>query len=457
MIANRFRPHKMLKPLLAAMMLSAACASVPEPDAGQYHHARAPRFSPERPVVVIPGFGNSKLFDAERDTYVWGTPRTMIHTSYEDDLDLPVDPSTGTFGADGLVPRGGFVGSRGPINIAWRIAHGLETRGAYREARDATPGAGTAEIHKFAFDFRLSATENARRLDAFIDEIRLKHADPSLQVDVIAFSAGGVVALTYAKLGTADLDRPETWEAGARLAASKVETLILVAAPQEGTNESIRVLVRGEKLIRRAWPPEMMASFPSVAEMLPEERFPFVDEGGWTIGFDVWSADSWEAFEFAIYSDEARTAIARHGADWESYDRAFRRSLERAERLRATLRSRPVPDGIRFAALAGDCIPTAERVLMRADRTLVFYPSELREGEETLAALLFAPGDGSIAASSAAARTPEREFFCRGHQGIASDPWAHEAMLRALGSGILTANGEAAAPALTGMESAGTR
>jgi hypothetical protein len=457
MIAIRSRSHKIMIPLLLATAVLSACASVPAQSAASDARPAVPRFTPLRPVVVIPGFGNSKLWDPVEEAWVWGTARNMVHTEYEDDLDLPFDPASGRFGVDHLVPRGGFVGSRGPINIAWRISRGLAKRGAYHPARDGRSSESAGEIHPFGYDFRLSATDNARKLDEFIEGIRARHGDPGLEVDVIAFSAGGMIALTYAKLGTADLDRPETWDAGARAAASKIATLILVASPQEGTGESIRVLVRGEKLVRRAWPPEMMATFPSITEMLPAESHPFVDEEGREIDFDVWDAAAWRELRFGIHAEGTQEAVALRGGDWRDLDRGFRASLERAARLRAALRERPVPDGIGLTALAGGCIPTAERVLLRADRTLAFYPSELREDEAPLEELLFGPGDGSISLKSAIARSGRSELFCRGHQGIASDRDAHDAMLRVLAEGSAAAF-EAGANALPlGMESAGTR
>lgn len=443
--------------LFLAALLTTACVSVPEPGAHPSTHPLAPQFTPTRPVVIIPGFGNSKLWNPVTQSYVWGTPRTTIFTQYDDDLDLPFDPATGRFCFDNLVPRGGFAGSRGPVNIAWRIARGLEKRGSYREAHEEDGPDAAADIHPFAFDFRLSATDNARRLDAFIDDIRARHGDPTLKVDVIAFSAGGMVALTYAKLGTADLDRPETWDAASRAAAMKIATLLLVATPQEGTNESIRVLVRGEKIVRRAWPAEMMATFPSIAEMLPAARFPFVDETGRAIGVDIWNADVWRTLRFGIYSDGAKESIVQCGGDWSAVEQGFRASLARAARLREALRERAFPPGMLVTALAGDCIPTAQRVLLRADHTLAFYPSELLPHEHSLESVLFAPGDGSIEAASATAQTSRSEFFCRGHQGIASDAGAQEAMLGALARGFPTLPAIPSDSPAQGMESTRSR
>ena len=56
--------------------------------------------APPRPVIVIPGFGVSRLYDPVRRVYVWGTGHATFRTNYEDDLDLPEG------GHDRLVPRG---------------------------------------------------------------------------------------------------------------------------------------------------------------------------------------------------------------------------------------------------------------------------------------------------------------------------------------------------------------
>lgn len=81
--------------------------------------------------------------------------------------------------------------------------------------------------------------------------------------------------------------------------------------------------------------------------------------------------------------------------------------------------------------IAGDCVPTARRVLARGDGTYVFYPDELRPDEERLRQILFAPGDGTVPLSSAASPPPQ-QLFCDGHQGLAADPSVHRAIVRIL-------------------------
>src|SRR5207237_8843167 len=96
--------------------------------------------------------------------------------------------------------------------------------------------------------------------------------------------------------------------------------------------------------------------------------------------------------------------------------------------VRDELRRAPVPPNIHLSVIAGDCVATAHRVLMRPNGTYVFYPGELAAGERRLEPMLFEPGDGTVPISSAG----EGFTVCDGHQGIAADPTVHRAILRTL-------------------------
>jgi hypothetical protein len=96
---------------------------------------------PARPAIVIAGFGVTRLVDPVTKRHVWGTPRAVWRTQYEDDLDL--DPN------DRLVPAG-WVGSRGPINTGWQLEIGLRKFGGYTAGVDVLP-------------FRYSSTKKGSR------------------------------------------------------------------------------------------------------------------------------------------------------------------------------------------------------------------------------------------------------------------------------------------------------
>ncbi|MGZ5475394.1 MAG: alpha/beta fold hydrolase [Thermoanaerobaculia bacterium] len=335
---------------------------------------------PPRPVIIVPGFGVTRLYDPVKRRYVWGTGHATMQRRFEDDLDLPVE-SDGNAGHDRLLPRG-YVGSRGPINIGWQLSEGLRKFGRYVPGRT---------VHPFYYDWRLSARDNAAHLGALVDEVR-----GGGKVDIVTHSAGAVVALTYVKL-----------QQGGRF----VDHLVLIAPAQLGVIDAFRVLVRPERFLRRVFTVEMVETWPSVPEMFPEDGRFLVDEQGRARDFDAWTPKSWRSI--------IRTTPA------------FERSIVEARRFRDELRAAPLPSGLKLSVIAGDCVPTARRAMMRGDRSFVFYPQELHQSERPLERELFEPGDGTVPVSSARAGG-EAALFCDGHQGLAADPNVQHAVIRIL-------------------------
>ena len=339
---------------------------------------------PPRPVVIVPGFGVTRLLDPVDDRYVWGTPRATVHTRFEDDLDLPIGDD-GAIGHDRLIPRG-YVGSRGPINIGWQLREGLRKYGGYVPDRD---------VYMFYYDWRLGARDNARALGRLIDSVRHRG-----KVDVITHSAGALVGLTYVKL-----------EGG----GDNVAHLVLIAPTRRGVIDAFRVLVRPERFVRRVFTSEMVSTWPSVPELLPDDGRFLVDDRGAPVGFDAWRPDDWKRF---------LPLDARH-------QRAFASSIANARTFRDALRDAPMPAGIQLNVIAGDCVATAIRAVARKDGTFVFYRRELRPSEKPLQRKLFELGDGTVPLSSATAGEAAT-LFCDGHQGLAADPNVHRALLRIL-------------------------
>ncbi len=330
---------------------------------------------PPRPVIIVPGFGLTRLFDPVTRHYVWGTVHNTVQTRYADDLDLPAA------GRDRLIPQG-YGGSRGPMNSGWRLSQVLTKYGRYTRGRNVYP---------FYYDWRLTAKENAEKLSELADKIR-----GDGKVDIVTHSAGAIVALTYVKLGRG---------------AEVVDHLILIAPTTRGVADAFRILVRPERFLMRVFNARIVSTWPSVLELLPEDGRFLVDSRGNTIDFDAWNAGSWRKF--------GRT------------ETSFAESLVRARRFRDELRDASMPPEVRFTVLGGDCVPTATHVLARSDGTFAFYRKELRRNENWLATQLFEPGDGTVAVSSSSS-TGDTLFFCAGHRGIVNDPNVNRALIRIL-------------------------
>jgi len=348
-----------------------------------YLRENAARFTepPARPVIVVPGFGVSRLFDPVTGRFVWGTAHAMVQRRYADDLELDA--------TDRLVPRG-FVGSRGPINIAWQLTEALRKYGGYTRDRD---------LYAFAYDWRRSARDNANELAKFIENVRRAHG--GTKVDLVTHSAGALVGLAYVKL----------------VARDDVEHLVLIAPTRRGVADAFRLLVRGEQFLRRSFTPAMAATWPSVYELLPEDEKFVIDAHGNAV--PIWSDG------LSARRDRAR----KRRAESPSLQMA-------ARRFRDELRDSPLPADVQMTIIAGDCVPTTRRVLARDDGTYAFYREELRENERALESAMFEPGDGTVPVSSATAGE-DALLFCDGHQGIASDPNVHRALIRVLRTATL--------------------
>ena len=354
--------------IVAAAVGAAAHCNTTDRTRRGYLRAAAPTFEtpPPRPAIVIAGFGVTRLLDPVTNRYVWGTPRSMVHTRYADDLDF--DPN------DRLVPRG-WVGSRGPVNTGWQLSIALRKFGGYRENVDVIP---------FFYDWRRSARDNARLLGDLVERTR-----NGGNVDLVAHSAGALVATTYLKTS----------------AQPPVENLVLIAPVQRGVVDAFRIFVRPERLMRRTFTPQFVATWPFVFELLPHDGRIFVDEEGKALDVDVWDTAIWKA-------DVAPM-------------------LTSARALHDELRGAPIPPRVNVSVIAGDCVPTARRVLLRRDGSFAFYPHDLRDSERHLASILFEPGDGTVPISSARGNDAAM-IVCDGHQGIAADPTVHRALVRAL-------------------------
>ena len=364
---------------MIAILLLAACTT-DRTRRGYLERMAADLPAPQRHVIVVPGFGVTRLYDPVAERFVWGTPRAAVRTRYDDDLDLP--RGVGASPRDRLVPRG-YAGSRGPVNVGWQLTEALRKYGGYVAGET---------VHPFFYDWRLSARDNA------IELARLAHrVSPERRVDVVTHSAGALVALAWVKLGGG---------------ADRVDRLVLIAPPRRGVVDAFRIFVRPERFVRRIFRPDVVATWPAIYELLPDDGRFVVAADGSRLPFDAWVPATWETVAPGVSPDRERLASAR----------AFRDELA----------STPLPPAVRLTVIAGDCVPTALAALRRDDGSFAFYASELSDQEKPLAATLFEPGDGTVPVSSARAGG-EAELFCDGHQGIASDPSVHRALLRALG------------------------
>lgn len=185
-----------------------------------------------------------------------------------------------------------------------------------------------------------------------------------------------------------------TW-AGSR----HVERLVLIAPPNAGSVDAFLDLVHGKKFgpLTPRYPPALMATFPSVYQLLPRTRHrPLVEAGNRRNSLDMMDAELWEELGWAMAAsgqDEVLQTLLPQVPDAAVRRRTAlehqSKSLERARQFSVALdRSAPPPTGTSVYLIAGDAVPTNEVVAVDL-------------GTGSLEVIDQAAGDGAVLRSSA--------------------------------------------------------
>lgn len=420
--------HQGLRPgrraLLAAGALG-ACAPAGEADLSLLYNPAAMQHGPDRnPIIVIPGLLGSRLRDPASGRIVWGAfDGNAADPGRADGARLVALPFTDLMATPGAGVEADVVLDRVRIRVAGipialqAYAEILSTLGA-GGYRDSALGLGGqidyGQDHftcfQFAYDWRQDNVVNARRLIAFIRDRRAfvqgEYArrygvrDANVRFDVVAHSMGGLVARYAMLYGGADLPPdgslpPLTWE-GARM----MGRVIQIGTPNGGSLDAFRALVNGRDFgapIVPVYSPAILGTFPSLYQLLPRPRArPVVptDARGATLDLHdpaLWQRMGWGLAAPGIEADLATLLPDVAGAEERRrIALALQARLLRRGRAFCAALDRPVtqPRGTELMVVAGDAMPTAER--MTAD------PADGR-----IAPLSTAPGDGLVLRDSA--------------------------------------------------------
>jgi pimeloyl-ACP methyl ester carboxylesterase len=472
--------------LLLLVSLGGCAATAPNlhevyPDASRHDH---------RPVIIVPGAFGSRLRNARTGEVVWGRFSNLFFSRFQlalnplraerDLLDLPIDAPDLGDNRDDLEAFSLFdqVGGRGFYRT---IVRTLNDVAGYRSGNIEAPGADE-NCFAFYYDWRRDIPENARLLGKAIDRVLAARPGGDGKVDIIAHSLGGLVARYYLKYGPADIlgeatPRP-TWS-GAR----RVDTVVLLGVPNEGSLDTFTSLHEGWRIVRRL-PAEAVFTMPAAYQALPHpETGPFIDGSGARLEIDVYDAGVWEAYGWSSFRPDRLAALEeesereygrREGrARYEERVQAMRSflaaALQRAKRLHIALEAESAAaPPLRFFAFGGDCIPTPARAMILPDgdggyRTinrLDDVPDRLRT--PAVERLMSEPGDGSVTRSSFLAMKSSGErtspglqldyalFLCDSHRNLTENVTFQDNLLHFLLYGRSPLHGtpaEAATPA----------
>ena len=382
-----------------------ACSGTPTTDLDRLYGSRNGEAVPP-PVVLIHGALGSRLNDVSSGKEVWpGSLRKILFSNYEI-LKYDIDAET-------LLPAPSRLSTSGIARSAWgvdyygRILDILEHAGGYAPGLPGTAAMpGEQRYYVFAYDWRQDNVESARQLDAFIERIREDYSDPTLKVDIIAHSLGGLITRYFIRYGTVDVLDDNDFPVS-QYGASRIRRVVLLGTPNLGSIGALRTLIAGYKVGLNSIPPEVVATFPSTYQVLPHAITNwFVTLDGRPLSRDQFSADNfWQRFQFSVFNPEVKQRIASSYADPEDaakyidvLEQYFRKHIERARRFSWSL-TVPAPNAkIRYVVMGGDCIPTPARAVVEpynGDWALRLTPQQR---------LMLEPGDGTVTKASLLAR-----------------------------------------------------
>ncbi|GAB5412903.1 MAG: hypothetical protein Cons2KO_05060 [Congregibacter sp.] len=406
--------RKVLLVMLCLASLTGCNTNSIQPDLSRLYARTTPSelgtLSNEYPVVLVHGAFGARLCDAEGREHWPGSIKDLLLSSFED-IALPILDGEKKSAAQ-LTPCG-MTDEVAGRDFYGRIEATLMGPGGYLLTRPGTkPASGSRTYYRFVYDWRKDNVQSARELDALVDQIREDHADPTLKVDIVAHSMGGLITRYWLRYGTVDVLNDNDFPVNNR-GGDKARKVILVGTPSLGSTSALQQLINGAHLGVTRIPAEVLLSFPSGYQLLPHPIVePILGTSGKRLNRDIFDIRIWRAFEWGPFDPGVRERLSRDGWQEDDFERLIaytHHHLERARRFVWSLTvENPAPNP-ELIVFGGDCIPTPAKILIEdiaGESYVRLWPREVAEprAEIDYEALMLEPGDGAVTKSSLLAR-----------------------------------------------------
>ena len=259
----------------------------------------------------------------------------------------------------------------------------------------------------FFYDWRKDNVTNAILFGKFLEnmaeqvknkDIELGRKRKEVKFDVVAHSMGGLIARYYLQYGGVDVCLSDT-EPKITWAGSKyISRLVQIGSPNTGSATSIKTLSLGEQysIVLPKFQPCLLASFPSVYQLLPRNRHKiFIDENEKTVDIDIYDINVWEKNKWGIFSDEQQNFLQENipNSNMKKVKQYVQCALQRAKKFHHALDTKPQsPNPSQIYIFASQSIPTLNKIKLLSTNQLSF------EGEN-----LYSPGDETVTLGNALA------------------------------------------------------
>lgn len=429
-LRHRLRPHPRRVQILSGLILIlivAGCSTLYRPEPSQLiDQSEAEKVYP---LIVVPGVMGSQLVLAETGEAIW-PPRfwSLVFGGWIDRVLELVGFVDSDQDNDRLTAGGLLVKAAGE-DFYQRL---LETlAGAGYTCVSADEIGPETDCVLFAWDWHGDLVRAAAKLDRLIERIRELRADSSLKVDIVAHSAGGMVARYFIRFGDRDvLDLDPARVEVDRSGANKVRKLALIGTPNYGSIFGLQRLMRGYELGLISIPPGLMAIMPSAYQLLPHpNRTWMIDRYGKRLDRDLYDPQIWRTYRESIFNPQIRRRIRNRFSspqEAQAYlsglGRFFARALRRGKRFHQVL-SIPLRDmPNEYLVLGSDCFPTPAVCLLEkvnGEPKIRLHPDQVinRVAGVDYDRLMLEPGDGRVTRTSLLARDtldperPDNAFF----------------------------------------------
>ncbi len=304
---------------LAAGLSLGACARLDRPPLGALY--RPTRETLEQPpLIVIPGAFGSCLRDRRSGREIWPGSSAALVTSRYLDLEVAIDPATLEPRTDDVEAYDIFAAGLGR-DFYGQVLQTLEQVGGYVRCGECSlPRADRRNYYIYPYDFRLDNVRSVRGLHELIERIRADYGDPRLQVDILAHSNGGLLARYYARYGGAELPESGPFHPTGE-GAPAIRRLLLVGTPNLGTIQPVLSHLRGEEVVLRKIPHEVIATFTGAPQIMPHPAVPWLlDVKGRPLDHSLYDIATWRALGWSLFDETGRRAATaaapRGGPTW---------------------------------------------------------------------------------------------------------------------------------------------
>ena len=392
----------------------AGCSAKNSPDLSLLYSKRiAP--GTRTPVIVIPGVLGSRLVDQESAKEVWpvGTWNLLFGGQFKA-LSLPITTASNFDAMNRIRPSGLFYEAVGK-DFYQNLIDTLVGPGGYNCVTVDRIEASTNCV-LFSWDWRRDIVEAAGKLNQLIERLRVLRDDPELNVDIVAHSAGGLVARYFVRYGARDIlndEQPIMPMAG----SLKVRKAILIGTPNFGSTSALQQAIMGAKIGLASIKPEVLATMPILYEIFPHpDRTWMIDPEGNRLDIDLYDISTWQEMGWSIFNPDVRTRIENNFATSQeaeshlaAYELFFKASLLRGKRFHRAL-SMPIETvHTQFIVFGSACRLTPSRCLLEQVEGMIkirLLPDEVtnRIPGVDYGRLMLEPGDGSVTKASLLAR-----------------------------------------------------